>query len=200
MTCANEPGGPTWPTVVWWWDRQLDTEVPPTHGIRWIELVDGREARFGRVAVSQRTADPTDLDDAAVAAELHYQLQRSLATMIDVDHASRHLDSLAVERRLAVRGCPTVSVSMPDIDLDVLGGLTVRPGGDLLMVVRDDLGPAVRDRLLLWAEAELDTLDEDGLGEDWNARGWSPTKNGWQVVVRSSQSNQARREDTGKGP
>ena len=136
MSCADEPAGRTWPTVVWWWDRRLDTDVPPTHGIRWMELVEGREARSGRVTVSQRTADPTDLDDAAVAAELHYQLQRSLATMINVDHASRHLDALAVERRLAVKGCPTVPVSMPDVELEILGGLTVRPGGDLLMVVR----------------------------------------------------------------
>ena len=45
-------------------------------------------------------------------------------------------------------------------------------------------------------EAELDTVDEDGLGEDWDARGWSPTKSGWQVVVRSSQPNHARRENT----
>ena len=42
--------------------------------------------------------------------------------MINVVHASRRLDALAVERRLAVRGCPTVPVSMPDIELDVLGG------------------------------------------------------------------------------
>lgn len=87
MTCAGDPARPQWPTVVWWWDRRLDTDVPRIHVICWIELVEGREARFGRVTVSGLIADPTNLDDAAVVVELHYQLQRSLATMNNVDHA-----------------------------------------------------------------------------------------------------------------
>ena len=102
---VDRSGGRRYPVVVWWWDRRLDVEVPPTYGICWVELVDGREARFGQVAVSRRTAEPADVDDPAVAAELHYQLQRQLGTMIRVDHASRHLAALGVGRRLAVRGC-----------------------------------------------------------------------------------------------
>ena len=104
MSVVDRSGGRPYPVVVWWWDRRLDVEVPPTYGICWVELVDGREARFGQVAVSRRTAEPADVDDPAVAAELHYQLQRQLGTMIRVDHASRHLAALGVGRRLAVLG------------------------------------------------------------------------------------------------
>ncbi|HEY5846140.1 MAG TPA: hypothetical protein VIT42_05045 [Microlunatus sp.] len=185
MTSVDRPAAPVWPVVVWWWDRRLDIDVPATHGICWVELVQNREARFGQVPVSQRTADPENFDDAAVKAELHYQLQRSLATMINVDHASRHLNALCVDRRLAVLGCPTVTVPMDGVDGDVLGGLTVGPGRQMLMVVRHNLEPAERDQLLLWAEAELESQHEDGLGDDWDKRGWTPTKSGWQILARS---------------
>jgi hypothetical protein len=149
MSVVDRSAEPPYPVRVWWWDRRLDVEVPPTYGICWVELVEGREARFGQVAVSRRTAEPADADDPVVAAELHYQMQRRLGTMIRVDHASRHLAALGVDRRLAVRGCPTATVSMGGVDPDVLGGLTVRlpPGGGhpgrLLLVLRNDLGPGV---------------------------------------------------------
>lgn len=99
------------PTLIVWWHEAEHDELPAAYAIRWVELVGEQESRSGLVRVSSRTADPTDCQDAAVAAELHYQLERRLGALIKVEPAIERLPQLRVERRLAVRGCRTASVA-----------------------------------------------------------------------------------------
>ena len=179
--------GPT--LIVWWHEPQRD-ELPGIYSIRWIEVVDDHEGRTGLVRVSSRTADPTDRHDPAVAAELHYQLERRLGALIRVEPAIDRLELLRVERRLAVRGCRTASVAMGDWP-HILGGLVVTPAtATLRAVVRRDLGPNRRDRVWLWAEEQLEQLSLTELDQvDWEELGWSEHRPGsWQLLAMADRA------------
>lgn len=202
VKAVNGAGGPPrpgqetlWPLVVWWWSQTEDRDVPLTHAIRWVELVGSEERRAGIVQVSQRTADPRNLDDAAVRVELHHDLERRLGTAIRVDHALRHVDRLRVDRRLAARGHRVATVPLENYQDGLLGGVAIRLTGSseqagqmASVVVRAGLEANARDELLVWAERRLSDVASAAGPNDLEARNWTATKSGgWQQLLYSTQ-------------
>ena len=81
---------------------------------------------------------------------------------------------------MGVSVCRTVQVSMQGYPDDILGGLAVTPDSkELVAVEHDDLGPNLRDTVLLWVEQQVEHATEaDVVTVDWAERGWKQRRPG----------------------
>lgn len=177
---SNGPARPTRPTVVWWWERERDIDVPRLRAIRWTEL-DG--ARSGLIRVPARDCDPADPSDMKIPMEIQLQTALHFSGPIHVQHATDNLTDLAPVDRLRASGHHVVYRQLPDTQEDIYrGGVTAVQDASqttFTIVISDDLRPAEEDHLADWAWTMIETFKIEGPTR-WTER--SPGQ--WQILAR----------------